>query len=101
MRNREQMRTILQNQIQLWSAKPLGQRLADLKEVQNYQVVADSVVYQIEVDLLENTEEYVHVGIAVDDGLLPSSIFPVSDSFILKKDIGRSAKAAIGGGSQP
>lgn len=85
MRNRDQMRKILENEMKLWSAKPFEQLVADLKEAQNYEVKADSVLYQVEVDLLENTKEYVHVGIAVDDGHFLSSIFPLSDSFIVRK----------------
>lgn len=85
MKNREQLRKILENEIKLWSAKPWEQLLADLSDSQDYQIHVDSHTYQVEVDLLENTDEYVHVGIGVDDGRLPSSIFPVSDSFILKK----------------
>lgn len=85
MRNREKFRQILQDEMRIWSAKPLAQLIADLKEIQNYQVEADSVVYQVEVNLLENTEQYLRVGIGIDDGHLPSSIFPVFDSFMLRK----------------
>lgn len=85
MRIREQMREVLDNQMRLWSAKTSGQLITDLKETQNYQVNENSITYQVEVDLLENTEEYVHVGIAIDDGHLLSSIFPLSASFIVRK----------------
>lgn len=79
------MRKVLESQAKLWSAKPCEQLVADLKETRNYEVEADSVVYQVEVILFENSEEYVHVGIAIDDGHLPTSIFPLSDSFIVRR----------------
>ena len=85
MKNREQMREVLDDQMKLWSAKTSGSLISELRESQNYWVDANSVTYQVEVDLLENTEEYVHVGIAVDDCRLLSSLFPVSDSFIVRK----------------
>ena len=61
---------------------------AVLIELQNrdaYEVVAGSRHYQVEVVLLEGTPEYLHVSIAVDDGSLPRSIHPDSDSFICRK----------------
>jgi hypothetical protein len=39
----------------------------------------------VEVELLENTEEYLHVMVGIDDGSLPASMFPVSQSFICRK----------------
>jgi len=39
----------------------------------------------VEVQLLENTGTYVHVGVSVDDGSLPASLHPLSSSFIRKK----------------
>ena len=50
-----------------------------------YEVECDSKKYQVEIELLENTEEYVHVVVSVDDGNLPTSILPATDSFITKK----------------
>ena len=41
--------------------------------------------YQIEVELLENTDAYVHVMVAVDDGRLPYSIKPLTQTFIQQK----------------
>jgi hypothetical protein len=37
------------------------------------------------VELLENTEHYLHVMVAVDDGSLPRSISPLTHSFIQQK----------------
>ena len=44
-----------------------------------------SKTYQVEADLLEITEKYLHVSIAVDDGSLPESIRPASQSFLCGK----------------
>jgi hypothetical protein len=57
-----------------------------LPSTKAYQVTVDSVEYQVEVDLLENTETYIHVAVGVDYGTLPASISPVSATFNLKKD---------------
>jgi hypothetical protein len=42
---------------------------------------------QVELDLLEQKEEYIHIGIAVDDGKL-SAFFPASTSVIIHREKG-------------
>ena len=49
------------------------------------QIHFDSRMYNVEVDLVEDTKEYAHVVVSVDDGSLPASIFPSRQSFIRKK----------------
>lgn len=74
-----------------WSEKTCDDLIAELHETQVYQVEFESKLYQVEVELLENTGEYVHVMIAVDDGSLPASIVPSTDSFIRQKHAGSAA----------
>jgi len=40
----------------------------------------------VEVELLEDTELYIHVGISVDDGSLPASLWPAASSFVCLKN---------------
>jgi hypothetical protein len=42
--------------------------------LREYQVEFESKQYNVEVEILENTEQYLHVVVAVDDGSLPASI---------------------------
>jgi hypothetical protein len=87
MADRKKLREVLEGEVALWSKKTYQQVIAELTlDLEAYQVKVDSVEYNVEVQLLENTESYIHVSVAVDDGSLPSAMFPVSDSFILKKD---------------
>jgi hypothetical protein len=58
---------------------------AELRTRNVYEVVAESKLYQVEVELLEDTPEYLHVSVAVDDGSLPASIRPESESFRCRK----------------
>jgi hypothetical protein len=39
----------------------------------------------VEVELLENTEKHPHVMAAVDDGRLPASLSPLTQSFVHEK----------------
>ena len=41
--------------------------------------------YQVEVEILEDTADYIHVLVAVDDGTLPNSIRPECTSFIRRR----------------
>jgi hypothetical protein len=61
------------------------QLISELRELQAYEVQQDSKNYQVEVELLENTESYLQVMIAVDDGSLPASISPLTDTFVRQK----------------
>jgi hypothetical protein len=57
----------------------------ELSDPQAYQVEFQGKQYTIEVQLLENTDKYVHVGVDVDDGSIPASFHPLSSSFIRDK----------------
>lgn len=59
--------------------------LSELRTRDVYEVIAESKLYQVEVELLEDTPEYLHVMIAVDDGTLPASIHPEIKTFLCRK----------------
>ena len=61
------------------------QLLVELRDIKAYTVENDSKTYQVEVQLLENTDTYLHVMVAVDDGHLPASFKPATDTFIREK----------------
>lgn len=82
MKRRERWHKVLQSEVARWSSKSCDQLRAELKDSKEYEVEFESVIHQVEVELLENTAAYVHVSVAVDDGTLPASIFPASTSFI-------------------
>jgi hypothetical protein len=55
-----------------------------LSDDQAYEVELDSKKYQVEVEVLEVTEKYLHVIVSVDEGSLPSSVLPLSRSFFCR-----------------
>ena len=85
MTRRKQWQKILDSEIHRWSRLPYEQLISQLGTMDVYEVECDSKKYRVEIELLENTEEYVHVVVSVDDGNLPTSILPATDSFITKK----------------
>jgi len=85
LKRREQWRPVLDAELKRWGAKSSEQLLAELEEGQAYEIEFENKMYQVEVEIVENTEKYVHVLVAVDDGTLPAAILPLSASFIREK----------------
>jgi hypothetical protein len=85
MNRRQQWREVLETEVQRWSALPYDQLVSQLSKTNVYEVERDSQTYQIEIEVLENTADYVHVLISVDDGSVPASFLPMTDSFITKR----------------
>ena len=85
MKRREQWRPVLDAELKRWRAKSSEQLLAELRDEQAYEIEFENKMYQVEVEILENTEKYVHVLVAVDDGTLPAALLPLSSSFIREK----------------
>jgi hypothetical protein len=50
-----------------------------------FQQTWNGQTVNVEFNLLENTSEYLHIGIAVDDGGWLSSHWPVTTSIIIRK----------------
>ncbi len=87
MTKRDQWRKVLDAEVERWSAMSCAQLLTELREMQVYQVEVESKRYQVEVEILENTAQYVNVAISVDDGSLPASISPETRTFLCKKTV--------------
>ncbi len=85
MNRREEWRKVLDSEVQRWSAMSIEQWVSELHKPQAYKVELGSKQYQVEVELLENTGQYLHIMLAVDDGSLPASISPVTQTLIRQK----------------
>jgi len=85
MKRREQWRSVLEAEVKRWKAKSCKQLTAQLAGEQAYEVEFNGKSHQVEVQILENTDTYVHVVVSVDDGSLFASLHPLSQSFIRHK----------------
>lgn len=94
LKRREQWRPVLDAEVERWSAKSCEQLTAELTEVQVYEVVFNGKNHQVDVELLENTDKYLQVGVSVDDGSVPASFRPLSSSFIREKPSGGDRRIA-------
>ena len=68
-----------------WSAMSCDQLISALSDEQVYEIEFESKTLQVEVELLENTESYVHVIISIDDDQWLRAMHPLSSSFICEK----------------
>jgi hypothetical protein len=87
MSRREEWRKVLDSEVQRWSVMSYDQLVFDLRDLQAYQVEFNSKTYQVEVEILEYADDYVHVLVAVDDGSLPASILPSTHTFLCRKSL--------------
>jgi hypothetical protein len=85
MSRRDEWKMVLDAETERWSGMCCEQLMSELHEGRCYQIEVRSKQYQVEVEILENTGEYLHVALTVDDGSLPMSIVPVTRSFIRQK----------------
>jgi len=86
MIRRERWRPVLDAESVRWKGKGWRKLVFELQEDAVYEVETESQRFQVEVQLLENTDRYIHVCVSVDDGSLPASLTPISTSFILNKE---------------
>lgn len=82
MGRREHCRKVLDAELLRWSGRLWDQIVADLRDSRAYGAVFELKLYEVEVQILEDTDEHVHVMLSVDDGNLAGSILPLSCTFI-------------------
>jgi hypothetical protein len=65
---------------------PYEQLVAELRELQAYEIELESKHYQVEVEIVKHSNTEIHVIVAVDDGSLPAAITPSTHLFVRRKD---------------
>jgi len=85
MHSREEWRPVLASEVKRWAEKSCEQLISELGGGQVYEVEVGTRRFQVEVEILENTSEYVNVMVSVDDGVLPAAIFPLTETFLRYK----------------
>jgi hypothetical protein len=93
--DKENLSRYLRREVDRWSAKTYQILKVELSDVVSYSVDKGTEFYQVEVHLLESEPAYLHVAVAVDDGLW-RAFLPLSTSFLVYSD-GRAEKPEFGG----
>lgn len=83
---REDLRPYLQLEVDKWSAKSYDTLRQELKEG-NYTKADKGDEYHLEVDMLENRDDYVNVCVSVcSEKVRWSCIHPLSANFLVYRD---------------
>jgi hypothetical protein len=85
MSRRDEWRSVLKSEVDRLSAFCYEALVPALPDLECYPVERDGKTYQVEVQLLEETDADVCVLVSVDDGSLPASLVPESATFVVKK----------------
>lgn len=85
MASRTRLQAHLRRETDEWAAKSFETLRAELRDVVAYERGGGDDAYQVEVQLLEDEEEYLHVGLAVDDGGW-RAFAPFCSSFLVYRD---------------
>ena len=85
MGNPEEGRPVLEAQVRRWSHIPWEQIVSLLRDPHAYEATFETKKYQVEVELVENTEAHIRLSVAVDDGAVPRSMLPLTRSIVLSK----------------
>src|SRR5215469_4723570 len=94
MDRHKEWQKVLDDEVRRWSAMSCRDLISKLHDGETYEVELDSKKYQVEVELLENREDYVQIIVAVDDGSLPASLFPLTQTFVRKKNLRPFSRSA-------
>ena len=85
MPSKSEIAKVLDREILRWSEMPIRKLIADLNEPRAYEVEDESGRYQMEAQLLENTESYLHLMLSAHDGTLRRFVLPVTKTIIIDK----------------
>ncbi len=84
--SKRDLQVALVREVERWSALSYQRLRSDVRETVVEEREVDGLAYTVEVDLLEDLPEYVHVAVAVDDGSLRWAVCPLSHSFLVYPD---------------
>ena len=81
-----QLRELLSEETLAWAERSPADIVAELAKLQTYRRGKGANWHEIEVTLLEATDEYIHVKTSIHDGSLVWSLTPITSSFLIYRD---------------
>jgi hypothetical protein len=85
-KSEQELQAIVTDEVLQWSKKSMQALRYELAEPICYERWSSNGYLQFEALLLEDTADYIHVGISVDDGSEEWSRSPFSSSFLVHSD---------------
>lgn len=81
-----QLREVLSQETLAWAEKSPADIVAELAKPQIYDRGAGDTWHELEVTLLEATDDYIHVRTSIHDGSLAWALKPIMSSFLIYRD---------------
>jgi hypothetical protein len=81
-----QLRALLSQETLAWAERSPADIVAELAKPQTYRRGAGDTWHEIEVTLLEATDDYIHVKTSIHDGSLVWALKPLASSFLIYRD---------------
>ena len=85
MMKKEELEKVLSLEIDAWADKPY-EELTQMRKPHCYSTDVDGISFNVEVQVLHVTSEYVQLSIAVDDGSGRWATCPVAKSMLIYSD---------------
>jgi hypothetical protein len=81
-----QLRELLSQETLTWVERAPADIVAELAKPQTYRRGTGDTWHEIEVTLLEATDDYIHVKTSINDGSLVWALKPITSSFLIYRD---------------
>jgi hypothetical protein len=82
----EQLRELLSQETLGWAERPPAEIVSELATPQTYRRGKGDTWHEIEVMLLEATDDYIHVKASIHDGSPVWALKPMTSSFLIYRD---------------
>jgi hypothetical protein len=81
-----QLRELLSQETLAWAERSVADIVDELAKPQTYRRGTGVTWHEIEVTLLEATDDYIHVKTSIHDGSLVLALKPITSSFLIYRD---------------
>jgi hypothetical protein len=81
-----QLRELLSQETLAWAERSPVEITAELTKPQTFRRGSGDAWHEIEVTLLEATDDYIHVRTSIHDGSLVWALKPITSSFLIYRD---------------
>lgn len=81
-----QLRELLAQETLAWAERSPADIVADLAKPVTCQRGAGDDWHELEITLLEATDDYIHVRTSIHDGSLAFALQPITSSFLIYRD---------------
>lgn len=82
----ELLQNDLAREVRRWVARPFNDLRRELRNAVSYEVEDEGHRYQVEVQILDDQEDVLQVGVSVDDLSLLRTLKPLATSFLIYSD---------------